>query len=370
MTEANRFSGIELSLIRQVMASAPPDAINMALGELRFPLDPIFKQYAQSKLWETEAFYTPNAGQMELRELIAASYGPDISAHRICVTNGAEEAIFLSLFALSNPGDVVAIPDPDYTAYPAIAGLMQNEVRRLSFESDLKTVNWDRWEQILSNQVRFLILSLPQNPSGFYFNASELEKLASLCNRFGITVVIDEIYRELCFGDTPPQALDYFEKLVLIGGLSKSHCLSGWRIGWVLAPVEVASTLVKAKQYVSTCSGWMAQELAKLAFSEAGNLSNQKIKQQLANCRSYTQTELLSVISPERLFYPSAGPYMMIDVQTDDMAFSKELAKQGLITVPGTAFGQVCKGLIRINCALPSAELTSGCHILKGVLSQ
>lgn len=370
MIEAKRFSGIEISLIRQVMASAPPDAINMALGELRFPLDPLFKKHAESRLWAEEAFYTTNAGQMQLREQIAASYGADISPNQICVTNGAEEAIFLSLFSLSNPGDIVAIPDPDYTAYPAIAKLMQTEVRRLSFEPDLRTVNWDRWEQILSNQVRFLLLSLPQNPSGFFFNASELERLAGICNRYKITVIIDEIYKELCFGVSPPRALDYFEKLILIGGLSKSHCLSGWRIGWVLAPIGIASTIIKAKQYVSTCSGWMAQELAKLAFSETGEAAKLRIKEQLETCRNYTQNELLSVISPERLFFPSAGPYMMLDVQADDLNFCRELAQKGVITVPGTAFGEVCKGLIRLNCALPPAELSAGLGILKGTLSQ
>lgn len=351
------------------MNNAPQGAINMALGELRFPMPEILRAYALDVIKTGEPQYTPNAGIPELRTAIAASYCDKYSPEQICVCNGAEEAIFISLFACSNPGDKVAIPDPDYPAYQSIAKLLQLETVSLSFEPDLRSINWERWEQILCQDIRFIILSSPQNPSGYIFSAGDMVHLAQICNNKGITIIIDEIYKDLCFGEAPPQIIDYLNRVIQIGGLSKSHCLSGWRIGWIASPPEISPTMAKAKQYISTCSSWLAQKLAVFALSEEGMQTNLSIREQLAECRVYTKNKLLSVISADRLFYPSAGPYMLIDVQRNDLDFCTDLASKGLICVPGSAFGKLTKGLIRINCALPPVELQQACSILKRVLS-
>lgn len=364
MIEADRFNGIELSLIRQVMAQAAPNSINMALGELQYPMPLALKKQAHILLESGDAVYTPNAGLAELRKAIVAYYGSHISPEQLCVTNGVEEAIFISLFSLSNPGDKIAIPDPDYTAYPAIAGLLGLPVVRLGFEADLKTVDWDRWEQIISMGIKFLLLSNPQNPSGKYFKQSELTRLAEIANRYGIIVIIDEIYRELSFGERQESAIGLFEHCIVLGGLSKSHCMSGWRLGWILSDVQTVTTATKAKQYVSTCAHWLSQNLAIYALSYEGMKAADDIRTKLYRSKELAGNYLLRHINPERVFIPQAGPYMMIDIHGDDLVFAQEMAARGLIVVPGSAFGKLCRGLIRINFALEEPLLIEGLKVL------
>ncbi|MDZ4183074.1 MAG: pyridoxal phosphate-dependent aminotransferase, partial [Candidatus Cloacimonadaceae bacterium] len=194
LTEALRLGSIELSLIRQIMNLAPPDAINLALGELGFPMPEFLREQAIKLLRDANPVYTPNAGLSETRTAIAEHYYPGASIDRICVTNGAEEAIFITLFALINPGDKVAIPDPDYTAYPAICQMLEAKNVRLPFREDFHSIDWDVWEQILSGGVKALILSNPSNPSGFTLDEASAQKLAEICDRHQVAIIVDEIY--------------------------------------------------------------------------------------------------------------------------------------------------------------------------------
>ncbi len=369
MTEAKRFQGIELSLIRRIMANAAPGAVNMALGELGYPMPPFIRDEAHILLDRGNAVYTPNAGLGIAREAVANYIDTGYSADNVCITNGAEEAIYLSLLALSDPGARIAIPDPDYTAYPAIAKLMGLDIVRLQYGEGFISVNWKEWENILSDKVRFLLLSSPQNPSGKYFNNDELINLATICNRHRITVIIDEIYRELWFDKRPPETLGIFDQAVYIGGLSKSHCMSGWRIGWAISTIETISVITKAKQYVSTCSPWLSQMLIPIALSEEGLLSMEAIRQNLMESRAIFARAVGELVRPSALHLPNAGPYAMIKAG-DDLKVANHLAERGLIAVPGRAFGDVSTGWLRLNYALPDEQLAEGIAILQEYLRE
>jgi len=369
LTEADRFNGIKISLIRQVINDAPPGSVNMALGELGYAMPEYLRQEAHKLLDSGTASYTPNAGLNESRQAVADYYGDKYGVDNVCVTNGAEEAIFLSLFALSNPGQVVAIPDPDYTAYASIASLLGTKTVRLPFQPDLETIDWDKWESQLSQKVIFLLLSNPQNPSGKYFNNKELSRLSSICNRYRITVLVDEIYRELWFTEKPPSTAVLFDHVVHIGGLSKSHCLSGWRIGWAVSSREVISSITKAKQYVSTCSNWLAQKLIPAALSEKGLRGSEMIRLRLMKDREKTITTICEFLSHDHLHTPQATPYLMLKVE-DDLQAAKELSTLGLISVPGRAFGSVTRGWIRLNYAVSPESLNRGIEILRRYYSE
>ncbi|NMD13483.1 MAG: aminotransferase class I/II-fold pyridoxal phosphate-dependent enzyme, partial [Candidatus Cloacimonetes bacterium] len=129
MTEASRLDGIELSLIRRMTQEAPRGAVNLALGELGFPLPDVLRQKAIALLQEGTPVYTPNAGLPELRRAISLLY-PGSSPDNVCVCNGAEEAIFVALLTLLEPGDRMAVPDPDYSAYPNIGRIMGADIVR------------------------------------------------------------------------------------------------------------------------------------------------------------------------------------------------------------------------------------------------
>ncbi len=354
LSEARRLRGIELSLIRQIMQAAPPHAINLALGELGFPLPNALRSKAL-KLLETETpVYTPNAGIPQLREAIAKLH-PGCELTSVCVCNGVEEALFVSMLALLDPGDIVAIPDPDYPAYSAIAKILDCNIIRLPFESDISSVDWELWTRLLTANVKALVFSHPSNPAGHIFSEEEVDRLAGLCTERGITLIVDGIYESLTFEGAVPTFYGRAPGLFVLGGLSKSHCMSGWRLGWSVTPPELAAAVVKARQYVSTCSHWLSQQLAVYALSEEGSAAYDEVLEQLVACRELVLTMLKRW--REDVLAPAAGPYLMLRTRDDDLQICKDLAAKGVICVPGQAFGDRARGWIRINIAVPSNQL-------------
>lgn len=367
MTEADRISGIELSQIRQIMQSAAPGAINMALGELGFDLPLILRDHAKELLNTNTPVYTPNAGLPELRQQIAAYYGASVSPDQVCVTNGAEEAIYTVLTAILNPGDVVAIPDPDYSAYPTIVQMMGANTIRLPYLPDLTAPDRDKWEEILTPHVKAIVLSNPKNPTGAFFTKEEIDWLLDLCTTHGIVLIVDEIYRELYFLDRPLSFCGRYDQLFIISGLSKSHCMSGWRIGWIISPPTFTNSIIKTRQYISTCSNWLSQKLAIFALTELGMTAVGSIRAQLMDCRTICQSSLSPHYESSRLYFPDASPYVMLSTKTHSLQTAKYLAQNGLICVPGSAFGSVCDDWLRLNIAIPTAELYRALTIIKQI---
>ncbi len=347
------------------MESAPPKAMNFALGELSFPMPEALKKEACQLLSSSTPCYTPNAGLVEARQAISALY-PNASANSICICNGAEEALYISLLALTNPGDIIAIPDPDYTAYPSLGKLHSAVVKRLPFMDDLCSIDWTQWEQILSHDVKLILLSSPSNPSGYIYTEADMKLLGDICNRLGIILLVDEIYSTLHFHEKPCDKWSYyFERVIRINGLSKSHCLSGWRIGWLHAPLDIIGSMIKAKQYISTCSHWLSQKLIPFALSHPELAED--IRQQLHNNQQYSKQMLDSNLPSycNKAHFPSASPYIMLKLnQEDDLLVAKALATHGIITVPGSAFGEVSRGWIRMNIGVLPEVLEQGLALI------
>jgi len=364
LTEASRWQGVELSLMRSVMAKAPTDAVNLALGELGFPIPPNLREHAIELMERGTPVYTPNAGLPELRESIAATYGPDADPGNVCVCNGAQEALFLSLFSIIEAGDKVAIPDPDYSAYGSILNILGANIIRLPMQRQMKSVDWDKWRAMLQPGVKALVLSSPNNPCGYFLNDMDAKELSLLCAEFGIAVIVDEIYKGLCFAGTPASLAGKVEKLFIVSGLSKSHCMSGWRLGWVLCPPWLAATLTKAKQYVSTCSGWLSQRLAVFALGKEGQSAAYQVFDKLLDSRGVALSILDAYVPSHILHMPDATPYLMLRCASDDLAVAARLAAKGVIVAPGSAFGKLSAGMLRINYGVEGELLAKGLQVI------
>jgi aspartate aminotransferase len=298
----------------------------------------------------------------------------------ILICNGAEEALYITLQGLVNEGDNIAIPDPDYPAYPTLVSLAGGQTVRLPFpdfdvdatssvdatscrinvnatscrlrdkkpQDDVPTIKLqdeastlELWEALLIG-CKALLLSHPSNPSGFRFSASEFEQLAQILNRHGVILIVDEIYKDLYF-DFPYEP-DYtiINRVIRIGGLSKSHLMSGWRIGWLAGSTPEVSELTKLKQYISTCAAWPSQKLAEFALTQSSLVDD--VRRQLSHNRDLC----LATLPFAKVHAPMAGPYMMLRCQ-DGLEYAKDLLHKGIITVPGIAFGKVTQGYVRIN---------------------
>lgn len=346
------------------MQAAPEGAINLALGELGFPMPQALKEAATRLLMDGNPCYTPNAGLPETREAIANTYS-EISPNQICVCNGAEEALYISLAALINSDDLIAIPDPDYTAYPSLCSMFGANVCRLPFLKAFIGIDWDRWENILKSGVKAVLLSSPSNPSGFTFSEQDAQSFGDLCNRYGVMVIVDEIYASLYFRKAPISLQSYVKRLIRIGGLSKSHCLSGWRIGWIIAPEEIMPSMIKAKQYISTCSHWLSQKLTVAAISDPAITAS--IRQLLTANHDYIESLLQHKLPSFAInaHIPDASPYIMLKTHNpDDLHIAEQLANAGVITVPGRAFGESGKGWIRLNIGVEISLLKRSIEIL------
>lgn len=346
------------------MNSAPVNSINLALGELSFGFPDILREQAISLIERGIPRYTPNAGLPELREAIASYYDGAVSSEQVCVCNGAEEALYVLLTALINPSDAIAIPDPDYSAYTSIVSIMGGTVVRLPYENDLKSIDWDKWDSLLSKNIKLLLLSNPQNPGGMFFDPEQMKCLLELCRKYEIIVAVDEIYRELYYISEPQTFCSSYESLFIISGLSKSHLMSGWRLGWIVSPSDFTPSIIKTRQYVSTCSNWLSQKLGVFALSSSGRLILEDVRKELYQTRSFTASALQRVLSPDRLLVPDATPYIMFRCDTDDLSFAKNMAEKGVITVPGSAFGDVSKTWIRINHAIEMTSLKKALDII------
>lgn len=352
-------------MIRRVMAMAAPDAINLALGELRYPFPDLLRQKAIELMQSAEPSYTPNAGILELRKAISDYYGKNASWEQVCVCNGAEEALFVLATAILNPGDVVAIPDPDYSAYPSICSMMQADILRLPMRKDLRSVDLSVWEEQLSSGVKMLLLSNPQNPGGFYFDNGQMRDLLDICRKYNVIPVVDEIYRELYLKEPISSFWGMAENLFIIGGLSKSHQMSGWRLGWLLSPKEFSPHIISTRQYVSTCSNWLSQYLACYALSVEGMNILSGVRASLKHSQSIVLDGLKDCF--REILIPNAGPYIMCKTDIDDLEYATKLAAKGVIVVPVSAFGELGKGWIRINHAVEDELLIRAMGILKAL---
>ncbi len=361
-TEAKRLQTIELSLIRQVMQNAPPQAINLALGELGFPMPEALKEQAIRLLREGNPAYTPNAGLPELRSAVATTH--QVNPEEVMITNGAEEAVFIALMSIVNPGDIVAIPDPDYPAYPAIASILDARVVRLPFESDFTTIDWDKWERLLTG-CKAIILSSPSNPSGFCFNADSAIRFVQLVQRHSVLVIVDEIYARLWFDHAPLKLSSYLSGLIRIGGLSKSHLLSGWRLGWIIAPQQMISSFTKAKQYISTCSHWLSQKLAVYALGEAGQKLAEETRLNLKINRDWLMEQFGKSLPANitAVHFPEATPYIMMQT-SNPLSYCRLAAEKGVIMVPGQAFGQQSSAWVRMNIGVELELLKNATELL------
>ncbi len=341
-TEPKRLVGIEISLLRQLMAKSPPDAINLALGELGFSFPEILANHARDLLIAPKPAYTANAGLIELRQRIARDYGT--GANCVCVCNGAEEALYIAMQALIEPGDIVAIPDPDYPAYPALAGLASAEVIRLPFEPDFCNIEWDIWRCKLKG-VKALLMSSPSNPSGYCISREDSVRLAEITRQTGTVLIVDEIYREVYCEQPELPDWNQFDRLIRIGGVSKSHLMSGWRIGWIQAPESFINSAIKLKQYISTCPPWLSQKLALYA------LDCPEVPEDVRTQMRENHTYLKHAFASHQIHLPQASPYALLKV-TDGLKQAEEYLRQGVITVPGIAFGNSTKEYVRINFAV------------------
>jgi aspartate/methionine/tyrosine aminotransferase len=354
-----------MSPIRRIFEAAPPDAVHLGLGQPteRTP-EPILEM-ARQALAEDPLGYTPNSGLPALRQAIAASFGAGFASEQVCVTTGSQEALYSATQALLDPGDEILVPDPGFLAYPTVAKLAG--AVPVTYPLDRKEqfrLRVDSIAERIGPRTRMVLICNPSNPLGTVVDRQTMAELGALCDERGVYLLSDEVYRELYYSpEHPPCAADHCRRAVVVQALSKSHAMTGWRLGWVLAPREVAPRIILVHAFVMTCTAALVQHTALRLFRSGmmGELAAQG-RERYRRRRDLLLELLgrhgLGCIRPEGTFYA------FVDVSgagqtSEDIAWGA-LRGQKVVTIPGTVFGPGGEGYLRLSFAASAAEIEEG----------
>ena len=358
---STRLKNVEISLIRKLINKAPENAINLGLGEIQFPTPRLLLDHAKEVLRDGRIRYTPNAGLPELCEAIAGYYNSSYEDN-ICVTVGAEEAIFATLFSYLDPGDKVLIADPSYLAYKTIIEIIGGVP--IYFDLDSKNdfkLDKNSFLSNISDATKMVILNNPSNPLGISFSEDEIEYIVETCFQKNIMIVVDEVYRDLSLQKRPDSLFERNGNIIVISGLSKSHCMTGWRIGWAISnKLELIKPIITAHQYICTCAPYLSQKVAVKALSAEGLKANDEIRKRLRSNRNFI-IKRIKLFSQDIYILPNtSSPFLFVNLQLNDLLFAERLCASGVIVVPGSAFGNKGKDWLRINYGIEIKLLEQG----------
>ncbi|MGN1401898.1 MAG: aminotransferase A [Bacillus sp. (in: firmicutes)] len=372
-----RVKDIEISGIRKFFNLVAPykDAISLTIGQPDFPTPAHIKEAAKQAIDENYTIYTHNAGFMELREAASAyvkekyglSYDP---ASEVIVTTGASEAIDISLRTILTEGCEVILPAPVYPGYEPIIKLCGATPVHADVTDNAFRLTADIIEKHLTPRTRAIILPYPSNPTGVTLTKQELKDIADLIADKELFIVADEIYSELTFEQEHTSIAAFIkEKTILINGLSKSHSMTGWRIGFLFAPADLSGQILKVHQYNVSCASSISQKAAQAALTE-GKEDALPMKKEYKKRRDYVYSRLvdmgLDVVKPDGAFYffvkmPKGYP--------SSFDFALKLAKEGKVAVvPGSAFSSYGEGFFRLSYAYGMDTLIEGMNRLEAFL--
>lgn len=378
VTEAIKPSGIRKFFD---IVSEMPDAISLGVGEPDFDTPWHIVDEGLYSLERGKTFYTSNSGLIELREEICKWYRRKYDVNfehssECLITVGGSEGIDLALRALLNPGDEVIIPEPSYVSYVpcvSLAGGVPVTID-LKNENQFKLTEDELLEHITPN-TKVLILSYPNNPTGAIMTKEDLEPIARVCRDHDLYVISDEIYSELTYGGAPHFTIAALpgmrERTIIINGFSKAYAMTGWRLGYALAPKEIAGLMTKIHQFCIMCAPTTSQYAAIEAIKN-GDKDIALMRKSYDERRRYLYRRLLTMDMPA--FEPLGAFYIFPSIKkfkmTSDEFATKLLEKEKLAVVPGTAFGNSGEGFIRISYAYSIEQLREALDRIEHFISE
>jgi aspartate/methionine/tyrosine aminotransferase len=348
------------SRIREVANAAlgRSDVLAFWFGESDEPTPQFIRDAATRSIAEGETFYSHNLGLAELREAIAAYVGtlhPPVASERIAVTSSGVNALMLAMQALVGAGDeVVAVVPvwPNLTAQPAILGATVTRFPLRAWADGSWHLDLVALQHAVTERTRVLLVNSPNNPTGWTLTRSEQEALLAHCRRTGTWIVADEVYERMYFdAGCAPSFLDIAaadDRLIVVHSFSKTFLMTGWRLGWLVVPAELAPALAKLIEFNTSCAPVFVQRAGLAALAGAAGFVPGLVERVRA-CRDTLLPRLQSLPGVVAAL-PSGGLYAFFRVpgSADSLAFAKELvARSGLGLAPGSAFGPEGEGWLR-----------------------
>ncbi|HYI08338.1 MAG TPA: pyridoxal phosphate-dependent aminotransferase [Thermoanaerobaculia bacterium] len=357
MKPAVRLDGIELSLIRQINALATPLSLNLGIGEPNVAPDERLREMAR-RAATASWHYTANAGTLALRKKLCENTPYDPKSE-VCVTAGTQEGLFSLFTAFVDPGDEVLVPNPGFLSYATLAKICGATAVPYDLEAPSWEIDVEALRARITGRTKLIVVNSPSNPLGAVASQETLAAIAGL----GPLVVSDEVYREIWYDAPPASMLGLGDNVIVLNGLSKSHAMTGLRLGWIHARESLMKPIVTAHQYIATCASAFSQALAQQVFDDA-EWNAQWLAGIRAQFAEQRQAALYAIHHELEIDLdpPSGAFYAFAPVPScDTISFAKTLATDAaVLVIPGVAFGSRGEGFIRISYAAPLEQITAG----------
>ncbi|MBQ8628679.1 MAG: pyridoxal phosphate-dependent aminotransferase [Prevotella sp.] len=326
--------------------------------------------------------YSQNAGLLELREVITSYYQRQEGftfnpVSEVIVTVGAMEGLYLALLSLLDPEDEVIIPAPYYVNYVQMAKMCHAvPVVVDNPEADALSFNVEDVEKAITPKTRAIIINTPSNPSGKIIPWEKIEQLAQIAKEHDLVVIADEVYKCLIYDQTQFKSIVSIEgmreRTILVNSLSKEFCMTGWRIGYVIAPEEVVATMTKLQENIVACAPLPSQYAAIQALSGEDNYSRNMVD--IFTKRRNILVEGIQSIPLLKCTPPDATFYLMVDISATGMKseeFAIELLKSVQVAlVPGITYGVSCDNYVRIAFTLDEEKIHEGIKRIASFVNQ
>lgn len=340
------------------LAEKYDDVVKLTLGEPNFDTPVNIKEAAKKAIDEGYTHYNPNAGLKELREVVAQKYkkySDDYTFENVIITVGALEALTLCLLTTVDPGDEVIIPDPCFPNY--VGQIMIAGAKAVSvpvYEENDFNIRAEDIEKAITSKTKAILLNSPSNPLGSVLDKDEIIKIAKIVEKYDLLVYSDEVYDQLVF-----DGVEYFSiaqipevrnRVLVLNSLSKSHAMTGWRIGYILGSKDIVSNMPKLQEGIVSCVSTFIQKAAIEAITGPQDAVSSMINDYLR--RRDILTDGLNNIPGISCKKSPGSFYAFANIKSfgkSSQEFAEELVTGAkVVTVPGSAFGSMGEGYLRL----------------------
>ncbi|MBA4124892.1 MAG: aminotransferase class I/II-fold pyridoxal phosphate-dependent enzyme [Acidobacteria bacterium] len=370
-----RLQGVQPTLIRRIFERALPDSINFGLGEPDLPTPQFLREEAARVTLEEQNGYTNHAGLLPLREKIAASYPHlNLQPNQICVTVGSQEAMSAAFLAIVDEGDEVLISNPSFPAYENCVKISGGVpvFYRLPAERDF-AFDIKEFKSKITPKTKAAVVISPSNPTGKIFTENDLRQIADALRDTGIYLISDEIYSDLYFTDEKPRsASEFYDRTIIVSGLSKSLSMTGWRVGWLASSqTDVVRAALTLHGFLAVCTSTISQKASLLGWTDEAERAKAEARK-IYKKRGEFLIDLFEKELGLRGTSPEGAFYTMLDVRNlgDGLELAEKFLQNRVITVPGIAFGTEAKGFMRISFCNIEERMAEGVRRMKEALNK
>jgi len=381
---SKRVQGIQFSKIREVtfkakkMKSEGIDIIELSQGRPDFDTPKHIIEATEDALQKGLVHYDLSAGTISLREAIAyrtkEDFNLEVDVDEIIVTIGASEANYLVTQTLLDPGDEMIIPDPMYVYYPGFSFL--GGAKTISVPLDMILQQPEEVEKYITKKTKLILLTSPHNPTGQVIPEQSLEIIAHLAQKYDFYVISDDIYNKMIY----EKDINYIniaslsnmkDRTFMIGSLSKTYAMDGWRVGYLIGPKDLMKQALKMHQHILSCPNTFIQEGAKVALTSSQDCVEEMVKE-------FDRRRKLMMASFDEMkisYKPPQGAfYVFLSIQKFGMN-SEEfcdflLNKARVAVVPGSAFGKLGEGYVRFSYTTDYELIKEGMERIKDTIAK